>query len=62
MKTVIIKRMSFVNFKGLRELTIEFNRETTAILGSNGSGKTTVFDGFTWVLFGKDSKDRKASI
>lgn len=60
MKTVIIKRMSFVNFKGLRELTIEFNRETTAILGSNGSGKTTVFDGFTWVLFGKDSKDRKS--
>lgn len=60
MKTVIIKRISFVNFKGFRELTIEFNREMTAILGRNGSGKTTVFDGFTWVLFGKDSKDRKS--
>lgn len=59
MKTVTIKRMSFVNFKGLRQFAIDFNPEATDILGANGSGKTTVFDGFTWVLFGKDSKDRK---
>lgn len=59
MKTIILRKMRFLNFKGLRELEIEFNEKETSILGRNGSGKTTIFDGFTWVLFGKDSFDRK---
>ena len=59
MKTIILKKMHFLNFKGLRELEIEFDEKSTSIYGRNGSGKTTVFDGFTWVLFGKDSFDRK---
>lgn len=60
MKNVILKRLSFVNFKGIRELTIEFNEGQTSVFGMNGTGKTTVFDGFTWLLFGKDSRDRKS--
>lgn len=60
MKSIIIKRITFVNFKGLRNLTIDFNDEVTTIAGRNGSGKTSIFDGFTWLLFGKDSQDRKA--
>lgn len=59
MKTIILKKMHFLNFKGLRELEIEFDEKSTSIYGRNGSGKTTIFDGFTWVLFGKDSFDRK---
>lgn len=59
MKTVIITKMHLLNFKGVRELTIEFGKDVTSILGRNGSGKTTLFDAFTWVLFGKDSADRK---
>ena len=59
MKQVIIQRMTLVNFKGIRDLTIEFQPSVTSIFGANGSGKTTIFDAFTWVLFGKDSKDRK---
>lgn len=60
MKKVIIKRISLLNFKGIRELEINFNEKVTSISGRNGSGKTTVFDAFTWCLFGKDSEDRKA--
>lgn len=60
MKQVIIKQMKFTNFKGLRDFTIEFNDSITSVLGKNGSGKTSIFDGFTWLLFGKDSEDRKA--
>lgn len=60
MKEVIIKRMKLVNFKGLRDFEVEFNGSVTSILGKNGSGKTTIFDAFTWLLFGKDSEDRKA--
>ena len=59
MKTIKIKSMHFVNFKGLREFAIEFDENVTRVLGRNGSGKTTIFDGFTWLLFGKDSDDRK---
>lgn len=60
MKQVVIKSMKLVNFKGLRDFKIEFNDSVTNVLGKNGSGKTTVFDAFTWLLFGKDSEDRKS--
>lgn len=60
MKKISIKQMKFVNFKGLRDLTVTFNDEVTNISGHNASGKTSIFDGFTWLLFGKDSQDRKA--
>lgn len=58
-KEVRIKEMKFLNFKGLRDLTVDFNDKTTNIYGRNGSGKSTIFDGFTWLMFGKDSQDRK---
>lgn len=59
MKTIIIKSMRLTNFKGVRDLSIDFNDSVTNIFGRNGSGKTTIFDAFTWLLFGKDSIDRK---
>jgi len=58
MKKIILKKLSLLNFKGLRDYSIEFNADITRVLGRNGSGKTTIFDGFTWLLFGKDSEDR----
>lgn len=60
MKKVTINRIAFVNFKGLRNATFDFADGVTTIAGRNGSGKTTIFDGFTWLLFGKDSHDRKS--
>ena len=58
-KQIIIKLLTLTNFKGIRELEVEFNDTITSVFGRNGSGKTTLFDAFTYVLFGKDSKDRK---
>jgi len=55
---ILIKQLSLVNFKGIKNLTIEFN-EVTNIHGENGTGKSTIFDAFTWLLFGKDSHDSK---
>lgn len=60
MKKIIIKELRLLNFKGVRNLTVEFGERLTSISGRNGSGKTTVFDAFTWLLFGKDSLDRKS--
>lgn len=59
MKNIIIKRMRLINFKAFKDFSIEFNEHITVIQGRNGSGKTTIFDAFTWLLFGKNSDDRK---
>lgn len=55
---IIINKMWIRNFKGVKSLDIEFNEKITYICGDNGTGKTTIFDGFLWLLFGKDSQCR----
>ena len=54
MKQIKLLSMSIRNFKGCKDRTIEFG-EKTRISGANATGKTTIFDAFTWLLFGKDS-------
>lgn len=49
-----IEQMRLENFKGVRDLTINFG-EKTSIFGMNGTGKTTIPDAFCWVLYNKDS-------
>lgn len=56
MKT-IIKQISLQNFKGCNNATYTFDGKNVTVCGANGSGKTTIFDAFTWLLFGKDSLD-----
>jgi DNA repair exonuclease SbcCD ATPase subunit len=58
MKNILIKELTLKNFKGIKDLVIDFETITN-ILGENATGKTTIFDSFCWLLFGKDSKDRK---
>ena len=55
---ILLKKLVLHNFKGAADLTIDFANRTT-ISGANATGKTRVFDAFTWLLFGKDSEDRK---
>ena len=42
------------NFKGCSERTVNFG-DVTEISGANGTGKTTIFDAFLWLLFGTNS-------
>lgn len=53
MKIKLLK-MHIQNFKGCKDREIDFG-DRTNIKGANATGKTTVFDAFTWLLFGKDS-------
>lgn len=53
-----ILNMQLLNFKGVRKLNVSFS-DVTNITGDNATGKTTVFDAFTWLLFGKNSGDAK---
>ena len=47
------------NFKGIKELEINFDGKDANIYGQNATGKTTIFDAFKWLFFDKDSNDRK---
>lgn len=53
MKQIKLRSLELLNFKG-GTMTVSFNDNTT-IEGDNGTGKTRVFDAFTWLLFGKNS-------
>ena len=52
-----IKSIAIQNFKGCKQTAYTFDGNNVTICGANGSGKTTIFDAFTWLLFGKDSLD-----
>lgn len=53
---ISIKNITLVNFKGIRDLSIDISKPVTDIYGRNRSGKTTIADAINWCLFGKDSK------
>ena len=55
MTEIKIKRLSMENFKCHRNLTLTFNGGNASIYGDNASGKTSIYDALTWLLFGKDS-------
>ena len=48
-----LKSLHLENFKGVKSLDVAFG-DKTKIKGQNASGKTTVFDAFTWLLFNKN--------
>lgn len=52
-----IKNIELQNFKGCKGAIYTFDGKNVTVCGANGSGKTTIFDAFTWLLFGKDSLD-----
>ena len=58
MKQVNLKSLSLTHFKGHKAISIAF-ADSTTISGDNRMGKSSIFDAFTWLLFGKDQFDRK---
>ena len=43
------------NFKGIQKFEFVPDGKSTAVFGTNASGKTTIADAYYWLLFGKDS-------
>lgn len=52
--TLILK-----DFQGVKSLTLEFNGKNAAIYGDNATGKSTIVNAYTWLLFGKPATDAK---
>ena len=61
MKAIQLKSITLRNWRGEKERTTQFHTDgtVTRICGRNGLGKSRHMDAFCWLLFGKDSKDRK---
>ena len=53
-----LQKLSLKNFKGIKELDVNFNCRNTNICGDNATGKTTIYDAFLWLLFNKDSSNK----
>jgi DNA repair exonuclease SbcCD ATPase subunit len=57
MKKVSLTRLELRNFKKIEFKLIDFTDQTD-IVGTNGVGKSTIFDAYTWLLYGKNSHDQ----
>ena len=53
-----IKSLQLSNFRGVQEFKLVNLGKETNIFGKNGSGKTSLYDAFIWLLFGKDHEGR----
>lgn len=57
MKTIKLINLKLTNFKGIKNFELQADEKDINIFGDNGTGKTTLFDAFVWVLFDKDSNN-----
>ena len=55
MKKIRINRLTLENFKCHDHLNLVLRGESASIFGDNATGKTSIYDALTWLLFGKDS-------
>ena len=55
MRSIQIMRLTLDNFKCHRHLTLQLGGRNATLYGDNATGKTSVYDALTWLLFGKDS-------
>jgi DNA repair exonuclease SbcCD ATPase subunit len=51
--------LTLKNFKGIRSFHLDARGENARVFGDNATGKTTLFDSFLWLLFDKDSQNKK---
>jgi len=54
-----LHKLVLTNFKGIKSFTLDAQGQDIDIYGDNATGKTTLADAFMWLLFDKDSNNRK---
>lgn len=56
---LMLKVLDLKNFKGIKQFKLLLDKTEVKVYGANAAGKTTLADAFMWLLFDKDSQDRK---
>ncbi len=54
-----LTKLALRNFKGIKQFTLDTQCSNVDIFGDNATGKTTLYDAFLWLLFDKDSQNKK---
>lgn len=54
-----ILKMRLENYQGIKEFEICPDGESCSVYGDNGTGKSTIYNAFTWLLYGKPSTAEK---
>jgi DNA repair exonuclease SbcCD ATPase subunit len=57
-KSLRLLQLRLSNFKGIKDFTLDIDGRNASIMGNNATGKTSLFDAFVYLLFGKDSLNR----
>ena len=52
-------KLTLENFQGIRQLELDLNGAGCSIFGANATGKTSVFNTLTWLLYDRPSTDEK---
>lgn len=55
MKQIKLIEIEIKNFKGIENFELKEIQDITNLHGANGTFKTSLFDAFSWLLFGKNS-------
>lgn len=58
-KQLSLLKLSLKNFKGVKSFVLDTQGGNAKVFGDNATGKTTLFDAFVWLLFDKDSNNKK---
>jgi len=56
---MILKTLTLKNFKQYSQLELDFQEGLVGIVGKNGSGKSSIFEGILLCLFGSNSTDKE---
>ena len=59
MSEIKILELNLRNFKGIKDFTLSPEGKNVNVYGDNATGKTTIMDAFMWLLFDKDSQNKK---
>ncbi len=55
-----LNSLKLENFKGIKKFEMQLNGASASIKAENGVGKTTVYDAYLWLLFGKNAEGKAA--
>ncbi len=50
--------LNIANFKAIQNFAFQPNGGNVTVFGENGCGKTTIYDAFLWLFFGKNSEGK----